>query len=74
MSNAQIISEFASRPSLANLGPAIDESLTRKVDNINHQLREIEYLPGQTDRVRLLQNEIAILKDQLSDIRRCTRT
>lgn len=74
MSNAQIISEFASRPSLANLGPAIDESLTRRIDNINHQIREIEYLPRQTDRVRLLQNQIAILKEQLSDIRRCAMT
>ena len=71
MSNAPIISESTTRPSLANLGSAIDESLARKID---HQISAIEYLPGQTDHVRLLKNEIAILKDQLSDIRSCAKT
>lgn len=69
MSNTQITSELTTRSSLVNLGPAIGESLARKIDNLESQIRLIRYLPGKTDRVRLLENEITILKDQLWDIR-----
>ena len=73
MPNIQLFSEFTARSSLANLGSAIDESLVRRIDTISHQLQRIEYLPEQTDRARLLKNEIIILKDQLSDIRGCAK-
>lgn len=70
MSNAQIISELNDRSSLANLGPAIDESLTRRIDSINQQIRAIERQPGNVDLARGLHIEAATLRAQLADIRR----
>ncbi len=70
MSDAQIISGIDTRPLLANLGLAIDESLVRKISSLSKQIRRIEYSPGQADRVRFLKGGISNLEDQLSDIRK----
>lgn len=74
MTNIRVISEFTTRPLPAKPGSAIDESLACKIESINNQIKRIQQLPNQAGRVRLLKNEIIMLRDQLLDIRDCTKT
>ncbi len=71
MPHSQILSGPAStRRLLDNLSLAIDEAmLVRKIVNLSDQVRRIEYLPEQSDRVLFLRKEILGLENQLSDVR-----
>ncbi len=72
MPQTRILSGPAStRRLLDNLSLAIDEAmLVRKIVSLSDQVRRIEYLPEQSDRVLFLKREILNLEDQLSDVRR----
>ncbi len=71
MPHTRILSGPAStRRLLDNLSLAIDEAmLVRKIVGLSDQVRRIEYLPEQSDRVLFLKREILHLEDQLSDVR-----
>lgn len=71
MPNTQILSgPDSTKRILANLSLAIDEAqLVREIVSLGDQLRVIEYLPEQADRVRFIKKSIINLGNQLSDVR-----
>jgi hypothetical protein len=71
MPNTQILSEPANtKRILANLSLAIDEAqLVREIVSLSDQLRAIEYLPEQADRVRFIKKKIINLEGRLADVR-----
>lgn len=72
MPHTRILSGPAStRRLLDNLSLAIDEAmLVRKIVSLSDQVRRIEYLPEESDRVLFLKKEISNLEDQLAGVRR----
>jgi hypothetical protein len=71
MSNTQILSGPAStKRILENFSLVIDEAqLVRKIVGISDQIRRIENLPEQADRVRFLRKELINRENKLSDVR-----
>ena len=72
MSHAQSLSEAGANCFPANLGLAIDESIARKIAILSIQLRGIDYSSDQADMIRFLKQEISILENQLTEVRRHT--
>lgn len=72
MSHAQILSGAGANRLPDILGPAIDESIVRKIESLSVQIQGIEPCQEQADTVRFLKQEISILENQLADVRRRT--